>query len=362
VSGKYAILQVDPRTDGNQALELAVRNLQVAAEVTEARYPKYYEQHPLGPPLLFFVQELASQRVVGMAALFPVELWIEGEAVLGGIPGDLAVDRAHRGLGPALALQRALLEALPPNGLHFAYGTPNRFSDPVTERAGYAEVGQLTRFVKVLKAGVLARAAVRRSALARLVFTLAPYTVDPVLSVLSRERLHRRPAHIRVEHPERFDERFLGVFDEISRQHRITPQRTPELLNWKYEKGGEGERAGTYSILALTEGGTKVLGYMVYETRDRVRSVHDIGFMPSRFAVDMLLSEFILEARRQEIEAISLLYLGPDSLLTRRLRWFGFVRRTERARLRVFVPDAASLAVDLRDKDNWFFLGGDTDI
>ena len=44
---------------------------------------QYYEQNPLGPPPLFLAHERESKEYVGMAALFPVELWIEGE----GVPG-----------------------------------------------------------------------------------------------------------------------------------------------------------------------------------------------------------------------------------------------------------------------------------
>ena len=156
---RYEILQVDPRRYGREALELGSRNLQVPRDVTLARYPKYYERNPLGPPLLVFARELATGEFVGMSALFPVTLWVQGEAVLGGVAGDFAVDRAHRGLGPALALQRALIDALPANGFHFAYGEPNRFSEPVIARVGYADVGQVTRFVKILRARILARAA-----------------------------------------------------------------------------------------------------------------------------------------------------------------------------------------------------------
>jgi hypothetical protein len=364
MSARYAIVRVDPRTHGRKALDLSVRNLQVPAGVTEARYPKYYERNPLGPPLLLFAQEVESQAFVGMAALFPAMLCIEGEAVLGGIGGDFAIERGHRGLGPALALQRGLLDALETNGFHFAYGAPNRFSEPVIARVGYADVGQVSRFVKILKAGILAREAVTRPAVARALATVGPYTVDPVLSVLSRERLHHRRAHVAVEHPERFDERFLDVFESMARQHSITSQRTPELLNWKYERGGEeaGERPRAYSIFAVTEGGGKVTGYVVYRTKDGVRSVQDIGFLPARPVVDTLLAEFIRDSRRQRAEAISLIHLGPESLLTRRLRSFAFVRRAEQSRLRVFVPDASALPADLVARDNWFFVPGDTDI
>jgi hypothetical protein len=362
MSARYTIVQGDPSTHKSQALDLTLRNLQAAPEITKARYPKYYEVSPFGPPMLFFAQEVATEQFIGMGTVYPVELWIKGEAVRGGISADFVVDQGHRALGPALALQRAMNDALLANGLHFAYGLPNRFSDPVTARVGYAEVGQLTRFVKILKARALARTFADRPAVARLVSTFGRFAADPVLSAMSRERLYRRRAQVRAEHVTHFDQRFRAVFDEMSRQHPITPRRTPEILNWKYELSREIDPAGRHSILALTERDANVLGYVVYTTIDDVRYVEDVGFMPSRSALDVVLSEFILDARGRGIEAISVTHLATESLFTRRLGSFGFARRPEASRLRVFAPKPASFAVDLLDRNNWFFLGGDSDI
>lgn len=361
--GAYEIFQGDPRTHGRAALELALRNLQAPPEVTEARFPKYYEQNPAGAPLLFFAQHRETGAFVGMATLFPVELWMDGEVVRGGITGDLAVDKAHRGLGPALALQRAVLDALPAHGVRLAYGVPNRYSDPVAARLGCVEVGQVARFVKFLKLGPVARAAIKRPRIARLASALAPYTADPLFALLSRERLYRRRAGVRVEYAESFDERFLDLFAAMSQQHRVTTRRTPELLNWRYELGRP-PRAGSdaRSVLAISEDGGNVLGYVVHRTIDAVCYVEDVGFMSSRSVLDTLLAELVLAARRQRLDAISLTYLGPEGLLLQRLRAFGFVRRPELVRLRVFVPEGASLPADPVDQGNWYFLGGDSDV
>lgn len=362
MSTRYAIVQVDPQAHGREALDLLVRNFPLPAEVMQARYPKYYERNPAGPPLVFFAQEEESQRTVGMTALFPTTLRVDGEPVPGGIDGDFVVDRGHRGFGPAVALQRALLAALPGNGLRYAYGCPNPNSDPVTNRVGFAEVGALTRFVKILKAKVVIDAYVRPPAVARVAAALAPYTVDPVLSVLSRERIHRRTRALVVERPERFDDRFLPVFEAGRRQHRVILERTPALLNWKFDLDGAPASAGKYAVLALTAKDETVAAYAVLRTADGVRHVEDIGYLPSRLVLDTLLAALVRDARADGVEAVGLLYLGPGNLLTARLRAFGFLARSERAKLRVFVPEGAAPPADLLDRQNWFFVAGDTDI
>jgi hypothetical protein len=96
--------------------------------------------------------------------------------------------------------------------------------------------------------------------------------------------------------------------------------------------------------------------------RNGIRHMVDIAFLPSRAVVDALLSEFILDARRQRVPAITLLHLGSANLLTRRLRMFGFVRRTDGSGVRVYVPGDSRLDRDLLETGNWYFLTGEADV
>src|SRR4051794_12150783 len=142
-----------------------------------------------------------------MAALFPTSLWVAGERVPAGIGGDFAVDEGHRGFGPALALQRATATAVSERGLKCAYGSPNQNSELVVARAGYANAGRLTRFIKLLSARPLVERYVSRPRLA----SLAAGVAQPFVSILSRERLHRRSRRYSVEQPELFDDRFAPL-------------------------------------------------------------------------------------------------------------------------------------------------------
>jgi Acetyltransferase (GNAT) domain len=342
-------------------LALADRNLLVPLQGREARYAKYYEQNPVGPPSFFLARDEESQGFVGMAAAFPTRLRVFGEVVPGAISGDFAVDDGHRGFGPSVALQRAVVSALDENGICCAYGYPNEYAEPIIKRVGYVDLGRLTRFVKVLRSQVVVDTYVRSPVLARPAAALSRVGLDPLLSVVSRERLHRLRHGFRIEQPDRFDDRFSEVCESTWRQHPITSERTPELLNWKYEKGG-GREGGVYSIFALLGRDDRVAAYVVYRARNGIRHLVDIAFLPSRAVVDALLSEFILDARKQRVPAVTLLHLGSPNLLTRRLRTFGFVRRTEESGVRVYVSGHSRLDQELVDTGNWYFLTGDADI
>ena len=353
---RYSIVPADPREHRDEVLALGYRNLPPAVQgAREARYAKYFEDSPLGPPQLFLARDNQSDSFVGMASIFPTQLRVFGELVPAAVSGEFAVDDGHRGLGPAIPLQRAAVGALGEHGLSCAYGYPNEYSEPITRRVGYADLGRLTRFVKVLRSRLL----VEQYGRGRVAAGVARVTLDPLLSVVSRERLPRRRRDLRVERPAAFDDRFSALWETLWQQGTITSERNPELLNWKYETAREG---GIYRILALVGPDEQVAGYAVYTERNDIRHVVDIVFQPSQDVLDALLAELVRDARRDRAIAISLIHLGPPSLLTRRLKSFGFARRTEDSSLHVFVPGESELEQALIQPGNWYFLNADADI
>jgi hypothetical protein len=292
-----------------------------------------------------------------MAAIFPTQLRVFGEPVPAAVAGDFAVDDGHRGLGPAIPLQRAAVGALAERSC--AYGYPNEHSEPITRRVGYTDLGKLSRFVKVLRSRVVIEQYVQSRALAGLATGVSRVTVDPVLSVVSRERLRGRRHAFRVERPAAFDDRFSELWETLWRQGTITSERNSELLNWKYETARED---GIYRIFALVGPDEQVAGYVVHRERNGIRHVVDIVFQPSQEVLDVLLAELIRDARSEGALAISVIHLGPSSLLTQRLRGFGFAHRTEESSLHVFVPGESDLEKALVDAGNWNFLNADADL
>jgi hypothetical protein len=356
VSDRYSIVSGDPKADRLEVLAIAARNRVGPPERFERRFAKYYENNPLGPPSIFFARDNQSGQLVGMTALFPTTLRVAGQLVPAAIGGDFAVDAGHRGFGPALALQRATTSVLSVRDFKCAYGSPNRFSEPIVGRAGYTDVGRLTRFVKLLTARPLVDRYTRRPRLAR----LASAAAGPVVSVVSRERLYRGSARFSVDQPGVFDDRFVNLW-QIARDHQgATSERSAELLNWRYEKTGPAAASGAYSVFALLEG-RDVAGYIVYRLDDDSRLVYDIVHLPDRSVIDALLSEFILDARHSRAAMIDLGYVGPGNLLSERLRAFGFLQSMGKNGLRVYMEGDAAYGVDLLSGDNWYFLTGDTD-
>jgi hypothetical protein len=356
---RYSIVRGDAARHRDDVLGLSFRNLPASRRRLERHFAKYYDSNPAGAALFFLAQALGVEGFQGLVALFPTILWVGGERIRAGINGDLAVDRAHRAFGPALALERELLAALPDAGVECTYGRPNPLAEVIVKRAGFTEVGRMTRYVRVLSTRALARAHPSRPLLGRLASALRPVG-DPLLSLLGPERLRWRPRSLAVVRPERFDDRFASLWEAARREHAVTIARDAQVLNWKYEL--DGAEPGPYSIFALAKPDGEIAAYLVYETRDDVRHVEDILFVPDRRVLDALLGEYARESRRARAIAISIFYLGPANLLTSRLRRLGFLRRTGEDGLWVHAPNGSPLRERLLDSSSWYLLAGDTDL
>lgn len=343
----------------DDVLGLCFRNLPASRERSVRRFGKYYESNPEGAPLVFLAHARGSDGFQGLVALFPSSLWVGGERVAAGINGDLAVDSAHRSFGPAVALERAILAAMPEQGIRCAYGRPNPLAEVIVKRVGFTDLGRMTRYVRVLSARAVATAFPSRPRLGRAAALLRP-AADPLLWLLSPERLHARTRALTVVRPERFDDRFEPLWESVRRAGVVTTARDARLLNWKYEL--DRETPGGFSIFALAAPGGAIAGYVVYETRKGMRHVADVIAAPGRVVLDALLAEFVRDSRRAGATAISIVYLGGANLLTSRLRRFGFVSRVEEDGLWVHVDRDLPLREKLLDRSRWYLLTGDTDI
>jgi GNAT superfamily N-acetyltransferase len=355
--GRYEIAPADLGADKDAIVELTYRVLPDSPG--EVRYAKYYENNPQGPPSVMLARERETGRLVGMATLFPAPLQVRGESVPAAISADFAIDPEHRGFGPALALQRAAVESLAGQGLLCSYGCPNPFSEPVVKRVGFEEVAQLTRYVKFLRARLAIDLFVGRPALARVLSAASRVFVDPLLPLVYRERRGRRRHGLSVERPAVFDERFRSLWDATRARFEISGERSPDLLNWKYELAPEG--GSDYRVFAVVDDSREVAGYIVHRTKEQVRHIYDIACIDSRPAIDALLGEFLRDARRDGAVGVNYLYTGADDVIAPRLRSFGFLTRTEEKRLRVCLAGGASPPVDMLDRSNWHFLIGDDD-
>jgi GNAT superfamily N-acetyltransferase len=350
---RYTIEPGDAVADKEDVLALGKRNL---PSFTEARYSRYYEHCPIAETRFWIARESTSGAAVGMLALIPALLQVDGRSMLVGHHADLAVDEGHRGFGPAPSLMQRLIDELPSTGVEAVLGMANDASEGLVLRFGYAPVGRFLGLVKPIRFDrVLERAE-------RLRPSVRPYArvLEPFHRVRSRERRGLlRGRALRVETLPGFDQRFGELWRRASSAHRVVGERSATYLNWKYGLDRKGGR--DRDLLTVFER-DDLAGYAVTDVRGGLLTVDDLLVRAPGAALDRLLAWIVALGRRRGVEAVAFRYLGPESFVTARMRSFGFLRWTRGQLVLVRVTDRFTGDTGALEPSCWSLVGGDRDI
>lgn len=144
-----------------------------------------YAEAPVVPSTVFVLR--ADGAAVGTAGVGVRRFQLGADAGDAGLLADLAVDKAHRSVGPALALVRAG-KAYVDATFALAYGFPNKLAEGVFKRAGYQPLGTIGRYAMPLRHAAFAtrldeQALTRVPAAARPALVRAAHT--PVVAAIA---------------------------------------------------------------------------------------------------------------------------------------------------------------------------------
>lgn len=114
-----------------------------------AKFDWFYRRNSEGPPLFVLLRDTRAGEWVGIATLGPRRLILDEREIMAGLLADFVVAPHHRSLGPALMLQKELVE-LGAARFDFIYGFPNPKALPVFRRAGFAIMGHLERHARII--------------------------------------------------------------------------------------------------------------------------------------------------------------------------------------------------------------------
>lgn len=313
------------------------------------RYRWIYETNPQGAVGCWVVND-AGGGAAGVAAAFPHTLHGSTRPWRAGVAGDFVVDKAHRAMGPALMLQKALVRSCV-QGAEFdvVYGLANKAARAVQVRAGFKDLGPATDLRKVIRsAGVLAR---RYGSLGR---AAAP-VVDTAIALI--ERGSRQSTHLlRCAEIASFDSRFDEFWGRVAPSLPLTGERSSRYLNWRFR---ENPHIRYHTLTAERADTGALAGYLVWYVREGELIVADVLTDEASDALVVLAAHALKRARQAGAESVRLRYFGaPDRF--RALDRLGF-RASESGRHVVMCVSAAA-ASDLRlDRDSWYLLEGDAD-
>ena len=348
----YSITKADPKKNRDDIFNIWERNF---PGVLETKFEWIYENNPAGPAQVWLVRHEESGEYVGVTALFPRRFVINGKSFIGGIAGDLLVNRDHRSAGPALKLQRSLLSAIQDGTVDFVYGFPNKASEAIHKRVGYKVLGEKVRLVKVLKtAPQLSKLPSGKY----LGFFLSRF-FDFILRLLSVETWYIPRKSFVCEEVKDFDQRFDLLWEKTSPLFMTTGTRTAEYLRWKFINTPH----GTNKIFAMFDADKKyVKGYIVYRHLERSIEIRDFSFSQDKKAVFVLMASFLKHARSLGAQSITIALLKNKKVVDH-MKYFGFVERNDNQHVLICLPDEIlSKYVFLKHSNNWLLLQSDDDM
>lgn len=344
---RYWVEKADPERDGREILAVLNRN---HLRTTEERL-RWNQQ---GGAQWWLVRTTDSLEVVGICGLFPRRFRIAGAVYRTAIIGDWAVDKAYRTGGPVTRLTSTLSSHMRDIGCVLFYAVPNEKKELAFRKLGSHKVGEIRKYVKVL------RTEYRRGVFLPpqwLMRSLAK-PLDRLLAICSREHGYQRAPAWSVETPSGFDERFDRLWQRAAPQFEIIGERTAAYLQWRYADSPDRE----YQIFAVCDPDRELAGYAVYYLEENVCRIADLLYRDEGRDLHGLLSELLRKLRRERVFSVSIRYLGRPAL-TRVLKQYGFHHRESGTAWLMLHLDP-----DLAPEAHWdrlsagHFMDGDNDI
>lgn len=341
----YSVTPLDPDSDRRQLVSLWQRNW--LAPPPETRWDWLYR---MGSGRGFLLHE-AAEGCVGACGLMPRTMRISGVDRPAGVAADLSVDQAHRSVGPALKLERALARAADESGLRLVYAFPNRRSEPIFERIGYRKLGPFERWSLPLRSERYVHSMLPAPWLAR----AAAFVVDAGLRVRMRRRCGFLPADARFIEVTTYDERFDELWQRIAARHPVLGQRDAAYLNWRFGSDPE----GGFRTLAACGPQGEINAYLTWRRHGDAVSIVDCLYdTPAQWRGTV--AAFLQQMRREHAARISFWFLGPREPLEI-LRPFGFwLRDASRAAFVRVAPGPSPVPVSL-DRNDWWLTVADAD-
>ncbi|MFM9961591.1 MAG: hypothetical protein ACKV2Q_10230 [Planctomycetaceae bacterium] len=276
---------------------------------------------------------LGDRQAIGAGGLMRRRFSVAGQLIEGGAAIDLNVDEQQRSVGPAMTLARAVMKLADENGCSCLYGFPIPRAAGVLKRCGYRQIGEVSNWTKLLRSEAKLRSVLRSPLAAKLAGPL----VDLVLRWKSSENGRRLPRQVVVETPATFDERFNRLWRTAAQQFGVLGERSADYLRWRFTKCPELK----YECFALTgRGSGELLGYIVWHRSDESICIADLLAVDDT-ATELLLAEFIRQARRLRADAIRMSCFAAPRFYAQ-LEEAGFSRRQDSYPVLVRMPEAAS--------------------
>ena len=346
----YSFHKVDLVKDKKQFLQFWSENHETELD---NKFKWIYEENPSGKAIVSWAKD-SEGNLVGNAGLFLRKFSIKNEYLLSGVGGDFFVSEKHRILGPAIKLQRTLLESVQSGKLDCIYVMPNKDGLPVFKRVGYREVGQFARLVKYINT---------TSKLQRLKIPISLSKIlgpilDFALKLRSFETWHRFKDGAICEEIQNFDERFDELWEKSRLRFTIIGERSREFLTWKYLNDPD----DTHKIFTIFNSDrTEIKGYIIYRIQDNSVDVRDMILPSDIKSSNIFMANFLRHVRKGKPESVVINLLENKNIIDRLIE-YNFIRGKNDRLFYFYCPKKTIEKYPFLVKpENWLLFYGDRD-
>ena len=310
---EYSVVPADLVKDRQVVVDLWRQNLADVSRLDE-KYDWHFLNNPFGLGQIWIL--MADGQPIGTTSLGMRPLKLGQTATTAGVACDLAVNKDHRFLQPALMLQRALLSSARA-GVRIVYGVPNSGGASVMKYVGYQEFCSVHRYVRVLRISHYLQKSGKFGAMVPFIGRMADQGFA-ALHLFGRQRSRSLTQVLPC-----FDERFDELWNHIASEQWALTVRNRRFLKWRYQECPLRQ----YKILGLlTEDRSRLLGYLIYYIEDH--SAVCVDFLASGGPEDLdgLLSSWTGLAWGCGLSSLSL--SCSNGTLAANLLSHGFSRRS----------------------------------
>ncbi len=306
------VREADLVEDGPLLADLARRYLSSNAD--QKRFRWLYQENPFGPAQAWIACD-RHEKAVGMAAVFPRNMYCNGTVISGCVLGDFCVSPEYRSLGPALQLQRACLNLAQSENFALAYDFPSTAMVGIYRHLGFQPACPSVRYVKPLKAEAYAH-----SLHVSLPGSIAK-TISHVLSLQNHRSSRRSEVEFALEDTACAAE-YSQLAEKVGSSLGICTIRNAEYLNWRYRQHPHIK----YEFLTARRA-KELVAYCIFtQSSDETTIAEFFGDMSDESLMKDLLRKLAAVLRTRGAAMINLPLLSNDSR-KRVLRKLGFWAR-----------------------------------
>ncbi len=316
------------------------------------RYTWMYLENTIGQPSCLLLYT-STGKLVGTNGIFIRYFKIEQETISAAQAIDLVIDREYRTAGPAIKLQRNLLEYVEStNTIKIIYGFPLKAAHLVLQRVGYKILSDFERVTKILHSKNELSPYISNSKILNLISAATDFS----LKLISGELFYISSSNLIINTDDLIDHRFDNLWQMASINFCIIGERNSEFLSWRYKNSSN----KTYHVFTISNKSGSLLAYIIYFYDQKVVKISDMLFVDNR-ALKLVLYEFFKQMRSENMNQITFLFIGSQKL-SKQLKKSGFFKRPEESKIFYYLFNNNALCNYIQNSNSWYLTGADIDL